>query len=453
MEIWLVLALVGGGAAVVLFAVLLMSARRQLKDRTERLEYLEADLRGVWDAKALLEQEVKRLAEVIREGDRLKEENAQLREQVADLNKQREDYQEKMRWLQRAEEELRDAFKASISEALQGNGAQFLHRACEDLRSPGRAVEKTLEDLDLQAREMERQREAAHDGLKQKLKQLVHAHQQLQGTTRTLAEVLRASAVSKSRGDAPLRRVLEMVEVTGITKHVDFNEQPSALFEGPSPAAATNPARPDMVVHLPNRGILPVDAKIPMQAYWEAMEAPDEKQRSLKLDEHARAMRQRILELGERSYREQFDAKPDLVAMFVPVDGCLRLAAERDPDLWVFAVEQRVLPITLVIFLDLLVVVAYGWQQHEVAESAREIVAQGKELQDRLGALFFHLEDMEKRLEQAVGDFFGSLESRVLPNATRIMHVAASVPGGPSSPRAGDDSSRGPGLLKGKAEE
>ncbi len=153
MEIWLLLALVGGGVAIASLAVLLMSARQKLEDRTERLEYSEADLRGVWEARA---QDAARLAEAARKADRLKEENARLVDQVAELNKEREDHQEKLRWLQRAEEELREAFKASISEALQGNGDRFLNRAREELGSPGRAMEKTLEEMNLQAREMER---------------------------------------------------------------------------------------------------------------------------------------------------------------------------------------------------------------------------------------------------------------------------------------------------------
>lgn len=424
MEVWLSLTLIGIPIALVLLALLLVSARRELKEKTERLEHLENDLRGIWDAKTRVEQEVKRLADTEQQDDVLREENARLREQLAEIKKKLQAGQERIRWLQGAEEELRAAFKASIAEVLQGNGDQFLNRAREQLGNPSRSAEKTLEQLDIHIRDMEEQRQAAYNGLKQKLKDLAHAHQQLQGTTKTLVEVLKSLSACGHWGEVPLRRVLQMAEMAAITKYVHFNEQQSAPFEEPASAAATEPGPPDMIVRLPNERILPIDAKIPIRAYVEAMEALDEKERNLKLDEHARAMRQRILELGARSYWDQFETPPEVVAMFVPSDECLSLAVERDPDLLVLAVEQRVLPITLAVLPALLSVVAYGWQQHEVAEDAREVVAQGKELYDRLGAFFFDLGDMGKHLDQAVGDFFGSLESRILPPAGRVRRMA-----------------------------
>ncbi len=201
------------------------------------------------------------------------------------------------------------------------------------------------------------------------------------------------------------------------------------------------PWRPEMLMHPPDQGILPVDAKTPMEAYWEAMEATDENQRELKLEEQARALRQRIQELGDQRYWEQFKTIPEFVAMFVPNDGCLGAVFERDPELLVFAVQKRVLPTTLITLLALLSAVAYGWQKRGVAENAEKIAAQGKELVNRLSAFVSYAGDLGTCLDQAVAHFFGSLENRFLPTAIRIrrMGAKADVPSSPATADNGPD--------------
>ncbi|MBW1977880.1 MAG: DNA recombination protein RmuC, partial [Deltaproteobacteria bacterium] len=69
-----------------------------------------------------------------------------------------------------------------------------------------------------------------------------------------------------------LRRV---VELAGLADHVDFDEQ-----------ASTESGRPDMIVRLPQGGVLPVDAKVPLGAFLDAMEAEDDQSRKSSLVLH-----------------------------------------------------------------------------------------------------------------------------------------------------------------------
>ncbi len=78
--------------------------------------------------------------------------------------------------------------------------------------------------------------------------------------------------------------------------------------------------------------------------------------------------------------------------------------------------------------LALLKTVAYGWQQHNVAENAREIADQGRDLHDRLAKFVEHFQRAGNGLEGAVKayhDAVGSLESRLLPAARRFKDLGA----------------------------
>ena len=138
-----------------------------------------------------------------------------------------------------------------------------------------------------------------------------------------------------------------------------------------------------MIAYLPNGGVLPVDSKVPLESYLDAVEARDEETRRKKLGKHAKAMQDRVQELSQKKYWEQFDHTPDFVVMFVPNESCLGAAFEINPSLLEYGIEKQILISTPVTLLALLRAVAYGWQQQQITENARQIAEQGRELVNR----------------------------------------------------------------------
>ena len=72
--------------------------------------------------------------------------------------------------------------------------------------------------------------------------------------------------------------------------------------------------RPDMIVRLPNDREIVVDAKAPLQAYIESIEAGDDQTRIARLKDHARQVRVHLAKLGEKSYWQQFERTPEICA-------------------------------------------------------------------------------------------------------------------------------------------
>lgn len=386
-------------------------ARARAAGRVERLRLCEAELAR---------------------STRAVEENQQLRIEVARLVAERDADAERLAWIHTADEQLRMSFQALASQILQEGFRALTDRSenkiehmlsglqkdwqgqNSELRRVIEPIEKTLAGLDAQVRQLEAERQGAYQGLKQEVGLLRRAHHELRDTTVSLRQALRSPTVRGRWGEVQLRRVVEMA---GMVPHVDFEEQPNV-----------DGLRPDMIVRLPHQGILPVDAKTPMEAYLTANAAEDEGARRTALDAHRKALRQRIQELGQRRYWEQFEDSPDFVVMFVPSDGCLGSAFERDPDLLDFALRCRVLPATPITLLALLKAVAHGWRQRQVTENARQIGELGRELHDRLGRFVGHLRDVGKELDQTVRAYnqaLGSLERRVMPTVRKLEEVGA----------------------------
>ena len=206
-----------------------------------------------------------------------------------------------------------------------------------------------------------------------------------------------------------------------MTQHVDFLMEQS--FDRDDQRL-----RPDVVIKLPTGRSIIVDAKAPMSAYLDAMEAETEEERDALLRQHAGHVRQHMKELSKKDYWNRLTDTVDFVAMFLPGENFYAAAMEKDPTLLEDAVQNRVLIVSPTTLIALAKVVAYGWRQESVAENARKIAETGEELYKRLRVLGEHVGKLGKGLNTTVNHYnnlVGSLEHKVLPQARRFEDIEA----------------------------
>ena len=180
--------------------------------------------------------------------------------------------------------------------------------------------------------------------------------------------------------------------------------------------------RPDLVVHLSDDRDVVVDAKVPLSAYLDAAEAPDDATARVLIARHAAEVMAHVDRLSAKEYWTRYES-PAFVVLFLPAESFLSAALDVRPDLLEYAFARDVVIATPTTLLALLRTVAHTWRQDSAATNAREVQRLARELHARLATLGAHLSRLGSALDGAVGAYngtVGSLESRVLVSARRL---------------------------------
>jgi len=330
--------------------------------------------------------------------------------------------------------EIENTFKALASNALEGNTRQFLELAEErlartrteaesELEKRKQAIQSMIDPLkealtkfEAQTGQIEKARVNAYAQIDAQVRALAEQTVRLQEKTTSLDTALRGNQVRGRWGELALRNI---VELAGMTEHCDFFEQQTVEGGG----------RPDMLVRLPGGRFIAVDAKAPLHAYLESMEATSEKDRAAALARHVSDLRGHIRQLAAREYAAGLEGNLDLVVLFLPGDPYLSAAYGRDPNLQTDALASRILLTTPTTLVALLRTVGIYWRERSLAENAEDIAKGARDLYERVARFGQHLEKMGRGLASAVDAYnhaVASFEHRLIPLGNRLKELRVS---------------------------
>ena len=383
-----------------------------------------------------LDERTRQLATAIQERDDERNKREYLSDKLSDAQAELSGYQsshkEREKAIEERREELDTHFKGLASEVLKSNTEEFRKQAAEQFKHQQELAGKDLtarqtavENLVNPVREsLDELRKYVDDSDKARIADTTKISQSVDGLmaeTSGLRKILHNPQLRGQWGEQHLHNVLE---AAGMTPHVDYVEQETVSG---APDAAR--LRPDVLVRIPNRATVVIDAKTPHVHYDRALDSTNEQEQTRLLAEHAAALASHAKDLASRDYAQWIEGSPDFVMMYVPTDPMLDAAIKVNPSIWQETWQRhRVLITTPGLLIAFLRTVAMAWRQQKIQQNAEKIAKTGRGLYDRLRKYTEHLDRMGRGLKQAVDAYnsgVGSFQSRLLVQAQLFEKLGA----------------------------
>ena len=401
------------------FTIELQSQRQDAKDlQSELIEAKESamgsrtQLQSVQEERDALKNQNAMTAQLL---EQIRADRELLSTQVAEAREQLRSQQEQTQFLEKARADLVVQFRSVSGQMLDGS-REALFKSNETVNE---SFGKQVLQLRQQMEALQKESSEKLGVLAQTTMDLRQRSEDVQGAAQQLTSALRSPNVKGQWGEVNLRRILEFV---GLIAYCDFDQQ---VHVGTEEGAY----RPDCVITIPGSRRLIVDSKAPIESYLDALKVTDESQREIALGEHLRKVRSHIDLLSKKDYAGKLGALGqvvDAVVLFIPVEGALSMALERDPQLLEYAFSKNIILTFPTSLLAILKGLAMTIQQAEIAKNIEEIQNNAVELYKRFVTFvdkFNTVGSNLSRLNKSFNDAVGSAQGRLLPQGRRFAEL------------------------------
>lgn len=373
----------------------------------------------------------------------LKQEKQLLQSELHELNTQKvrleeqnqsaqKALQEQKEMLESSKNQLTDTFKSLASQALEGNNKQFMDLAKslmdketsvakKDLDQRTKSIDhmlnplkETLERYQVHIKHMEQERQRSYSKVEEELKRVVNVNENLAAQTTALKDALKRPHVRGRWGELQLKNCIEL---SGMSEFADVS------FQDYNDTEDGGRLIPDMTVRMPGGRTVVVDAKTPLAAFLESLEATTEEDKHANMLRHGKHVKEHVKSLSLKDYGKHLKDAADFTVMFLPNESFLYAALEVEPDLVEYALQKKILIATPPTLIGLLKVIRFGWNEERMAENASKISDTATELHKRICEFVDGFMSIEKHLDKAKEEFDKSksrLERRVLSQTRKI---------------------------------
>lgn len=356
-------------------------------------------------------------ASTVETRDQFRTEKELLSTKIAEVAEQLRSQESQTKFLEQARADLLVQFRALSGQMLDGSREALLKTTKETVSEP---FSKQVEILRKQVEDLTKDSNEKLGALAQTTRDLRQRSEDVQGAAQQLTSALRSPNVKGRWGEVNLRRILEFV---GLMPYCDFDEQLIVAGEDGN-------YRPDCVITIPGSRRLIIDSKAPIESYLDAIQATDNSSREAALISHLRKVRSHIDGLSKKDYSSKGKRTSqviDGVVLFIPVEGALSMALERDPDLLEYAFSKNIILTFPTSLLAILKGLSMTIQQSEIAQNIDEIQLNAAELYKRFAIFtekFNAIGTNISRLNKSFNDAAGSFERRLLPQGRKFAELA-----------------------------
>ena len=353
----------------------------------ERLAGREADLVR---HRALQEELERRLQE---ETVRSRELQEQVSRQDTLLQQEALRYEDKIRLLKEAREQMSMEFRALANEIVEQKGKDITDRNQQQLQGLLGPLGDRIRNFEKKVEETYDRESKQRFALEREIKALLEANNRISVEADNLTRALKGeSRTQGSWGEVILERVLEK---SGLERGREYDVQVSLRDDSGARS------QPDVVVHLPEGKDVIIDSKVSLRDYEAYYSEDDEAVRTEYLKRHVQAVRNHVRELSAKHYQNLKGVNSlDFVLLFLPVEPAFTLAVQHDDQLFTDAFARNIILVGPSTLLATLRTIQSIWRIEYQNRNALEIAESAGKLHEQFVAFTQELERIGEHMDR-----------------------------------------------------
>jgi DNA recombination protein RmuC len=316
------------------------------------------------------------------------ETQAQMRED--ELKRQKAD-------LEQMEKKFTLQFENLANRIFQEKSATFKKESQEGLGQLLNPLKEKLQEFQKKVDDSFGQQAKEQFSLRKEIENIVSVNEKMSAQTENLTKALKGDVKAQGNwGEVMLEKILED---SGLRRDEDYIVQGTDLGLKDADGRVQ---KPDVIVNLPDNKHIIVDAKVSLTHYERFCGAEDETARALALKEFLGSIRAHVAGLEARRYQDLDKlGAPDMVLLFMPIEGAYSLAVQEDAGLHSNAWEKKVVIVSPVTLFATLRTIASLWRIERQNRNTLEIARQGGLLYDKVAGFVKDMDDLGKKLSAA----------------------------------------------------
>jgi DNA recombination protein RmuC len=339
--------------------------------------------------------------------------------ELATLRERLEAQKDKLAFVTEAREDLAVRFKNLANEILEDKSRRFAETNRQGLEALLNPLREKIGEFQAKVEQAYDKESRERLTLQTEVKRLAELNVQISEDAVNLTRALKGDAKTQGTwGELVLERLLES---SGLRINEEYVVQKSFLNED------DRRAKPDVVVHLPERKHVVIDSKVSLTAYDRYLAAEDEPGRQAALRQHVVSVRSHVMELSAKNYQNLYGLESlDFVFMFVPVESACMLAMQAERELFLDALRKNVLIVSPTSLMGVLRTIAHIWRQELQNRSAKELGRQCAALYDKFVGFVSDLEDIGRKLK-ATQDSYEAAKGKLSTGKGNLIRQAERI--------------------------
>ncbi len=339
----------------------------------------------------------------------------QEREGLRTLLKSREEQNQELRSVQ---EKFTKDFELIANKIFEEKTQKFTEQNKLGLESILSPLHQRIKDFEEKVDKSYKSEAEGRNSLKGEITQLMNLNKRISEEANNLAKALKGDNKQQGNwGEFVLERVLE---ASGLTEGESYTVQGKGMQLMDENG---NRLQPDVIIHLPDNKHIVIDSKVSLAAYDKLVNADEDKEFLIK--QHILSIRNHIKGLSEKNYQKIYQINsPDFVLLFIPIESSFSIALQHDRDLFDFAWNKRIVPVTPSTLLATLKTVASIWKQEQQTQNALEIANKAAALYEKFVSFINDLEKLGSQIDKSK-ETYNDAFTKLTGKGSLINRVAA----------------------------